>query len=497
MLPADGTRGTRAHARDFAAEVARRLREQDEQDHRAQQKARPPDYTQGLTAIQREAFDASAQGDLALPWARRTGKTYLLPRVLLRDAEEPGTWSVYLTKTRLNAKQLLWRWLKKAARDLGIPYTTNESDLVLERPGGGNILLGGANDLSAIERWRQYGWKRVVLDEMGVLDEDPNLLETLIDDVIEPATTDHGGLAVFAGTPGYLLGKRWHHLSGPNSPIRVINADARSNTAVPGLWARILALKAKHGWSDDHPTWVREYLGQWVLDESSLVYPFDPERNSCSGLPTHTVTGVRLEQSGWRYCLGVDVGYVDATAFVLGCCHELDPRAFIVQSESHTGWLPDRTAEHIRSEYLARYPWLRVVVDAGGMGKVHAETLRHRYPEIPAVAAEKTEKPDAIRDLRGRVLSGQVQVLDGAQNDALRACWGRLGWDKARLHHHPDQDDHEADAALYMDRALRHWLMTAPDLPQPLTPAQEAARLREAYKRRHKPRPNAWGTSFK
>lgn len=451
------------------------------------------DYAAGLTAVQRGVLDVLNE-PLAMLWGRRTGKTHVLPRLLLRGADEPGTWSVYLTKTRKNAKLLLWRWLKQAARQLQIPHRTNETDLVMEVDGGGSILLGGADDLAAIERWRQFGWKRAVLDEMGVYPDD--LLTVLIDDVIQPATADHGGQIVYSGTPGYLLGGRWYELSGPDAPIRVSRADARSNTAVPGIWDRILEIKRERGWADDHPTWVREYLGQWVQDAGSLVYPYSPKLNGCAGLPTHTITGVRLPPGGWRYALGVDVGFVDATAFVLLAAHELDPRDFVVQSEEYTGMLPEEVAEHIRHEYMARYPKLQIAMDTGGMGKIHEATTRRRYA-LPVHAAEKREKPDAIRDFRGRIQSGRIQVLDGAQNDAIRACWAKLGWDKKREHHHPDQEDHSADAALYADRLLHNYRSDAPELPRPLTSEEEAARLREAFRRRHMPKQSKWSSGWR
>ena len=46
--------------------------------------------------------------------------------------------------------------------------------------------------------------------------------------------------------------------------------NIRDNEAKPAQWANALATKRRRGWSDDHPTWRREYLGEWVADNSEL-----------------------------------------------------------------------------------------------------------------------------------------------------------------------------------------------------------------------------------
>lgn len=456
---------TREEPFDFVAEAARNLARARAAELTA---ANCPDYTQGLTAVQLEVLDVTDRR-FALLWGRRTGKTHTLPRLLLRSAAEEDTWSVYLTKTRKNAKLLLWRWLKRAAHVLGIGYSTDETNLVMDIAGGGSILLGGADDLAAIERWRQFGWKLAILDEMGVYPDD--LLVTLIDDVIAPATADFedGGTIAFSGTPGYILDGRWYELSGPESKIRVIRADARSNTAKPWIWQNLLKDKEQNGWADDHPTWLREGLGLWVQDASTLVYPYDRERNGCTGLPTHTIAGTPLSTSGWRYCLGVDVGFVDATAFVLVAVHEDDPCEYVVSSESYTEMLPDAVARRI-AEYLEQRPWTQVVMDAGGMGKIHAMWASWK-DQLPLVPADKRDKPSAIRDGRGALLSGRSKWLDGPQNAPIRAEANHLGWGKDKLHHADGQADHCLDAWLYARRHLRHFT-AEPELGPPKPPTR-------------------------
>src|SRR5688572_16499864 len=156
--------------------------------------------------------------------------------------------------------------------------------------------------------------------------------------------------------------------------------------------------------------------------------------------------------------------------------------------------LPDDVIAHIRANYLSQIPWLSIVVDAGGMGKIHERTMSLRG-SMAVKAADKREKPDAVRDLRGRLLSGQTKVLNGAQNDAIRAEWSHLGWDDKHEAHSKAQDDDAADAVLYMVRELANYRESAPELPRDPTPAERAARIKAEHMRRFAPRENPWSTS--
>jgi hypothetical protein len=450
----------------------------------------------GLFPEQLAALDDGARVK-ALLCGRRAGKTHVLAAMLIDAVRlSPGALALYLTITRRNAKQIIWRILKRMANEAGLAYVANETDLLLDIGGGGTIMLGGADDTAEIEKRRGFAYDLVIVDECGSFPLE--LLRQLRDDVIEPATADHQGDQVYSGTPGKVLEGPWYEMTRPDSKrsrnVSLHTWTAADNTAVANLWASVLEIKRDRGYGDDHPTWLAEYLGRWVADESILVYPYDDARNGIDGLPTHTVTGIHLAPSGWRYVLGVDVGFVHATAFALGCCHEDDPRDFVVRTEKHKGMLPDQVIDHIRTHYLAQTPWLSIVVDAGGMGKIHERTMSLRG-SMGVKAADKREKPDAVRDLRGRLLSGQTKILRGAQNDAIRGEYAMLGWDDKHEAHNKQQDDDCADAVLYMIRELQNFREFADDIPKPPTPAEVAAKIKREHLQRYAPKVDPWTTS--
>src|SRR5690606_2902232 len=75
-------------------------------------------------------------------------------------------------------------------------------------------------------------------------------------------------------------------------------------------------------------TWRREYLGLWVTDATDLVYAWAACRAAGKDVcwfpeitPTN-VTGLPADKGPWHLILGLDIGYVDESAFVLAAYSE-------------------------------------------------------------------------------------------------------------------------------------------------------------------------------
>ena len=189
------------------------------------------------------------------------------------------------------------------------------------------------------------------------------------------------------------------------------------------------------------------------------------------------------------------MGVVDATAIAVVAAHPHDPREWVVRTEKHTRWITDQLAGRLR-ELRAIYPGAPIVLDTGGMGRLHAEELQRRFA-LPIRAAEKREKESAIRVSRDLLLAGRIIVLTGPANDALRDEWAALGWDKTgRL---PDPNathgDHASDATGYALRALRHY--RAGEEPAPLVGRELIAASAAALRKRRmdylrRPEREAW-----
>lgn len=60
-------------------------------------------------------------------------------------------------------------------------------------------------------------------------------------------------------------------------------------------WEEALREKAEKGWSDNHPTWMREYRGKWAADNTDTVFKYRPHVDG-KEWNQWTVPGVGVEQ---------------------------------------------------------------------------------------------------------------------------------------------------------------------------------------------------------
>ena len=166
--------------------------------------------------------------------------------------------------------------------------------------------MAGADKAKDVEKYRGTPWKRVRVDECGSWK--PSLLQYFVDEVIEASFMDHDGDMWLMGTPtrqvsGYFYrittGKepgwgRFHWTAKDNPHVNWEEfVYAPLDAPRPGLLAR-------RGWTEDNIIFRREYLAEWCVDESELVYAFSRERNVVDALPPH------------KY--GYDYGWASTTA---------------------------------------------------------------------------------------------------------------------------------------------------------------------------------------
>jgi hypothetical protein len=427
---------------------------------RAAAQANAPDFRSQLTEVQQRVYDDDSDVRFLLT-GRRGGKTHVAAVLLLKAAREnPGSLNPYIALSRKNAKLQMWPALKAVAAAAGLECEWNEADLICTVKGGGGVICGGCDSRADIDRWRGFKFALAVVDECGGF---PEWIESLYVDALEPCLLDFNGRIVFAGTPGFFKKGWWFERTHPHAEHRVHRWTCLDNNKLqndpPDFLRKVLI---RHGWTEETPSYRREYLGQWCDDEGALVFPYGAV-NDCLALPKATVSGVPLHPSGWRFVFGVDVGVVDATTIAVVACHPLDPNDYIVKTEAYTGWLTGQLAQRLR-ELLGQCPgyegesyrYGQIVLDTGGMGKIHAEELTRRFG-LAIEAAEKREKESAIRMVRDRLLVGRVKILNGESNQALRDEWSVLGWDAQRRLPNPARPDHVSDAVLYALRKLAHY----------------------------------------
>jgi hypothetical protein len=249
------------------------------------------------------------------------------------------------------------------------------------------------------------------------------------------------------------------------------------NPYIPHAAEWLAKKRIDNRWDERHPTYRREWLGQWVRDANALVYPYDGRRNVIMdehGQPTSV-----LPEGEWRRILGVDLGASEqdaSTAFVLVAYRRGHPELYVLRAWKRAGMTPSRIAaelQRVRSEDGVT----QIVVDAGGLGGGYVREFNERYGL--AVEAEKRHKRAYVEIVAGELLSGVIRLDPFACRDLVDE-WTLLQWNEDRSE--PDERflDHCSDAALYALRAARAHYRPEQEGPKPGTAEYLEAEVRRA-----------------
>jgi len=403
-----------------------------------------PPYLEGLfTAQRRFVLDQSRRQ--AAVCTRRAGKTFAVCRKLLRTAaSKPGVRCVYIALTRGHAKRTLWPYIHRSREELRLPLDTNETELTATLPNGSAVWLVGADDAREVEKLRGDAYALAVIDEPGSFAR--RLLGYLIDDVLRAALIDHRGCLCLIGTPAPVPKGAFYEATTGDA-YSVHRWSAVENPNIPFQDEINLVLREK-GWTESHPTFRREFLGEWVVDLGSLVYPYARERNWTDAAPDPSA-------KDWRYVLGIDYGFSHATAFaVVGWRRNVPGKTWLIECYQRKSMIPTAAAEET-AKLKARWKPERIVGDCSGLGKGYTEEARQRFG-IPIEPAEKRNKRGYQELMSGDLTSGAIQIVGASCQDWI---------DQAEVFPWADEEhDREASQATFqndcLDAALYAWRET-------------------------------------
>ena len=375
--------------------------------------------------------------------SRRAGKTYSVCYYLIQEAYcTPDSLGAYIALTRTSAKRLMWSELKRANRRYNLGLRFNNADLIVTCPNNSEIFLAGANDEGDIDKLRGSAYRLVVLDECASFG--PHV-DSLVEEVLEPALIDYNGTLALIGTPNAACTGLFHYATtNPRSGYSVHHWTIMDNPHIPDAAAWLEKRMERKGWPKDHPIDLREWCGQWIQSNESIIYPFDEERNICTEPPEDV-----------DFVLGVDLGYNDATAFVIGAYSPNSPDFYIVECQKASKMIAEEVAEEI-AFYIEKFNPVSIVMDTGGLGKMIAEGLKRRYG-LPIKEAKKSAKAANIELMASDMTLGRVKVFP---DSPIIDEWRLLQWDPDSDRRKEDSryENHLSDAALYAWRESRHYL---------------------------------------
>lgn len=394
---------------------------------------------------------------------RRAGKSWGAGLALIDAAyKNPNCNCLYLALTRMSAETIMWKdVLKRIDRQHGLNAKFHDTKLTMTLPNGAVIKLAGADAKpEEMEKFLGTAYKVVVIDECASFHQD---LRKMVYSTLKPATMDADGTIIMIGTPGNITrGLFFDVTNGREGGWKVFRWSAADNpylvnqkTGKHRYFEELEEIRKHRPREMETPAFKQMYLGQWVIDDSLLVYKFEAGRNTYTELPP----------GEYEYVLGVDLGFNDATAFVVCAYSRHDKNLYVVHTSSQSGLDFTATAERIKKLHDL-FPIDVTVVD--GANKQGVEEMRRRH-DLPLKTADKRGKEDFIRLMNAELTMGHIKLqVDDARG--LRDEWERLVWDEKRLPlkhvEHPNCANHKADAALYAWRHCYQYLSVAPD-PEP------------------------------
>lgn len=442
-----------------------------------------PDWLSGLHPKQKSFVKSGAKRRAAL-CSRRAGKTWAEAAWLYHAMlESPGTRSVYVTLSRSRARQILWDGvLQRMRRDFRLPIELRQRDgqLLVEHQNGSSLWLVGCSNRSEASKLRGEPLRRAVVDECQAF---PEWAQSMIEEDLEPSLMDLQGELCLTGTPSPIATGYFYELTTGQTPgWENHHWTVLDNTALPHAHAYLEDLRKRHGWTEQTPSYRREWLGEWVDDPDALVYPFTYAKNQWS--PSHD-TPFGLPPGDYIFGLGVDLGFGDnSTAFTLGAKRQGAGEVYLLRSYTRSRMIPTAVGAHvqkIRQEVREKTDsGLAVVVDEGALGAGYAEQMRQMG--VNCDAAEKKNKRAFQDYVGGLIHSGSVLVDYGACRELIDEA-KKLPFDEDTGKEDERYRRHNCDSALYIIRRLLPKLDGEIEGPKPGSPEAIKAEM-QAHKER-------------
>ena len=441
---------------------------------RVEARKRPPD----ILADSFEAQRSYVLDESPLLYAfctRRAAKSYSGGLRAFRKAMARRCNVLIAGLVRDEVKRIFWQpILHDIAERKRIECKFNETELSVRFPNGSFVYLVGM-DADEKQKRKALGQKfaDVIIDEAQDWTTD---LNAFVFHVLKPAVADYRGSISLLGTPGLVAKGLFYDVTTGKEPgwkchewttFDNTTREVPTGPTMAQRWGEeIEQLKKLKPGVEQTPWFRRNYLREWVVDTDALVYRYLAQRNDFGELP-------HFRRGEWSYVLGCDLGYADATAFVVVAYHPHDRSLYVLETHAESGL--DITAAANFAKTLGRkYSFDTWVVD--GANKQAVEEMRRRH-EIPWKAADKAGKSDFIELMNAEFLTGGIK-LKPATCQSLTKEYTSLIWDQKKLADGKREEDarcdnHCTDATLYAWRYCYPYLSQAEKDEAPPAGSQE------------------------
>jgi phage terminase large subunit len=339
---------------------------------------------------------------------KTTGDAYKLVRCADNNADVD---CLYITLTRTNAKKRIWKDLKKAVKNIGlVGVVFNNTELSVLFPNQSQIYLLGAKDESAVEDIRGGRNKLVIFDESDFSRVDMN---HLIDEVIAPTLIAHDGQFVMTSTPAATKSFMYYIRNSDTEKLydddgnhikldyyKKYHWSVLDNVGIPNAKEYIEKLKKKKGYTDESPAYKREWLGLDCIDDSILMYKYNPSLNIYEKVPVWSPEEV-------NHVIAVDLGFDDSFVISVLAYSDYSKEVYVLETYKKAGETPDFWLQKIK-EYKEKYNNAQVICDTGNLGK--SIVIWFNKQGVVVEPAEKSDKLAYIEIVNGALQRGELKV---------------------------------------------------------------------------------------
>lgn len=355
--------------------------------------------------------------------SRRAGKTHLAAAliVLTMLRAKRGQEVVFCAPTLARGKDLIWDELTRMVDEYNLDWKTNESSGRIRTPNGARFRIVGLDNKKQIGKVSRGG--NTILFVTDETQEFPQHLEALLV-AVGPALAQSRGVFLALGTPTKNESDYWAAICDGAEGFQRVHWTLLDNPFLGRDADEILAEeRERHGWSVDHPDYVRELLGRRCSDPSSLVLEFDKSKNL-----TPTIPGYNAKT--WRHWIGIDFGFRDTTAWVVLTAPLFGPDVYVVHCEQEAGLDWDEVTERTH-KLCETYTPKGIVGDSATGGLPFIESFNKRYSRkfgVRVRGATKHDKPASISVMNTELRKGRLRLLSPATDQLAKEATA-LQWE--------------------------------------------------------------------
>jgi len=422
---------------------------------------------------QQEVFDNDTDKIILIINSRRSGKTELMGRELVKRLLKPDQHVVYINRSFDAAVRQISKPFETAMNAVGDALKIVQGSIgggLVQFDNGSWLLIIGNNNASDVNKIRGEKVSLAVIDEFGHMRH----LRELVQEVLQPATIDYAdSQMIFVGTPPRTKVSFAHDLWN-NGSVKRYHWTFMDNPFIPNREKVIEEACKLYGVSPDSNFIKREYMGDINAYDSEAIYikkyfKEEPDKNKL-----------------YHYAyVGVDPGYEDKAAVVGILANKNEKKMYVIKDWSEAKKGVNERAEKIQEmvKYLKdnfkldREPM--VICDTNE--KDAAQDLYTTY-HIPNVAlAYKYDKDYALDQLSDWCTAGTVVFSNNAKasiEDADNMIWKR-DEDTDVILHELDDDAYHGNAMFAILYCSRQFAYDVMGLIEQNKPAKEITNVKE------------------